>query len=168
MLLGVMAFFLIPKPGASPAPTSEISAVPVKVNFAAPDLHLSNINGTPSSLSDYSGQVILINNWATWCPPCKAEMPTLEAYYSDHEKQRFTLVGIEAGEPAGEVAEFVQTYHLSFPIWLDPKNEALDAFSNQSLPSSYVVNREGKIVLTWTGPISRDMLEKYVTPLLED
>lgn len=144
------------------------STIPVEVNFKAPDLKLQDLDGNEVSISDYLGKVILINNWATWCPPCKAEMPSLEAYYQAHKVDGFILIAIDAGDPATEVEDFVQDYGLTFPIWLDPDGLALKAFMNNGLPSSYVVNREGIIQLTWTGAISDSMLEKYVTPLLQE
>src|SRR3990172_10530673 len=92
---------------------------PLTSNYLAPQLALTNVDGTPSSLEDYRGQVILVNNWATWCPPCKTEMPELQAYYSAHSADGFVVVAIESGEPADEVVAFVNDYGLSFPVWLD-------------------------------------------------
>ena len=109
----------------------------------------------------------MINNWATWCPPCKAEMPTLSKYFKEHRDQGFILVGIEAGDPTRDVEKFVKDYGLTFPILLDPNNKSLIAFHNDNLPSSYVIDRNGNVILAWTGPISKAMLEKYITPLLE-
>ena len=144
------------------------SVVPAQVNFPAPDLSLSDVEGNPVSLADYRGQVVLVNNWATWCPPCKAEMPALQAYYEDHQDQGFVLVAIEAGEPADEVAQFASDYGLTFPVWLDPDSAALEAFNNFTLPSSYVIDAQGTVRLAWSGAISREMLETYLTPLLEE
>jgi peroxiredoxin len=151
-------------------PTSENarSVVPAPVSFPAPELTLSRLDGQAESLDDYLGQVVLINNWATWCPPCKAEMPDLQAYYVEHKDQGFSVVAISAADAENDVRTFVEQYQLSFPVWLDPQNQALSAFRNQSLPSSYVVDRTGTVRLAWTGVISRDMLEEYLTPLLEE
>jgi len=158
---------LLPDWGSTAAARAT-SAVPVAVNFAAPELRLTDLQGRPVSLSDYRGRVVLVNNWATWCPPCKAEMPTLQEYFEEHRHQNFTIVAIEAGEPAAEVAAFVQQYGLTFPVWLDPAQEATSAFRNPGLPSSYVIDADGMVRLAWTGAISREMLEKFVTPLLEE
>ena len=140
---------------------------PVTSNYLAPQLALTNLDGTPSSLEDYRGQVILVNNWATWCPPCKTEMPELQAYYSAHSADGFVVVAIESGEPADEVVAFVNDYGLSFPVWLDLHDVALEAFQNWNLPSSYIIDRGGMVRLSWTGAIDRQTLEQYVTPLLE-
>lgn len=147
--------------------STDYSVVPSIVNFPAPDLTLNDLNGKNVNLTDYNQQIVLINNWATWCPPCKAEMPTLLKYFKEHSDQGFMLIGIEAGDPAEDVANFINEYDISFPILLDPNNKSLIAFHNDSLPSSYVIDHDGKVILAWTGPINLAMLEKYVTPLLE-
>jgi len=147
--------------------SSDISVVPSVVSFPAPEITLNDLKGRKVSISDYSQNIVMINNWATWCPPCKAEMPTLSKYFKEHRDQGFILVGIEAGDPIKDVEKFVEDYRLTFPILLDPNNKSLIAFHNDNLPSSYVIDRNGNVILAWTGPISKAMLEKYITPLLE-
>lgn len=168
LLLGIVAWTLLPAWNRASTSEAQASAIPVEVNFAAPELYLSDLQGNPVSLTDYRGQVVLVNNWATWCPPCKAEMPALQAYYDKHRHQNFTIIAIEAGEPVAEVTAFVQQYRLTFPVWLDPGQKATAAFRNPGLPSSYVIDPKGNVRLAWTGAISGEMLEKYVTPLLEE
>jgi peroxiredoxin len=146
---------------------SDYSVTPVAVNFPAPELTLNNLDGQRVSISDFPKHIMLINNWATWCPPCKAEMPTLSKYFKDHNEDGFMLIGINAGDPKDEVEKFVDEYNLAFPILLDPNNQSLIVFHNANLPSSYVIDRHGNVVLAWTGPINLAMLEKYITPLLE-
>jgi thiol-disulfide isomerase/thioredoxin len=125
------------------------------------------VQGNPTSLDDYHGNVILVNNWAIWCPPCKAEMPELQAYYQAHAKAGFIVIAIESGEPANTVANFVRQNELSFPVWLDQHGTALEALQNWDLPSSYVMDQECIVRMSWTGSINWATLEKYVTPLLE-
>jgi peroxiredoxin len=93
-------------------------------------------------------------------------MPTLESYYQDHQNDGFVVVAIEDGEPAAEVAAFVKSYGLTFPVWPDPKWVATTAFKTDVLPSSFVIDRAGQVRLAWTGPISRVALEKFVTPII--
>lgn len=168
LVLGGAILAILLKAGQTPASRTEGSAVPARVNFPAPGLSLNDLSGSPVSLADYGGQVVLVNNWATWCPPCRAEMPALQSYYEAHREQGFSIVAIEAGEPASEVARFVSEYGLTFPVWLDPQQQALAAFKNLSLPNSYLIDRDGDIRLAWAGAISLDMLEKFVTPVLEE
>ena len=166
LLLIGFAFVLMATPRSRGNEGSLSSVVPVSVDFVAPALSLENINGQTESLADYRDRVVLVNNWATWCPPCKAEMPTLSAYYNEHKSEGFTIIAIEAGDPADAVAPFVQSYNLEFPIWLDPNGAALRAFGNGTLPNSYVIDCSGTVRYAWTGEINKAMLEKYVTPLL--
>jgi peroxiredoxin len=140
---------------------------PAVVSYTVPKISLTALDGTPVSLDTYRGKVVLVNNWATWCPPCQTEMPELQAYYENHVHQNFVVVAIESGEPASTVADFAQGYELSFPIWLDPHGAALEAFKNWDLPSSYVIDQTGMVRLNWTGPVNQMTLEKFVTPLLE-
>ena len=144
------------------------SVTPVEVNYPAPELSLQNVNGKSESLIDYRDKVVLVNNWATWCPPCKAEIPTLEGYYKTHTTDGFVIIGVEAGESQNDVLKFVQEHDMTYPVWFDLKNAAMNAFHNESLPSSYVIDRNGTVRLAWVGEISNEMLEKYVTPLLTE
>jgi peroxiredoxin len=167
VLIGIAVVVLATPKSASQA-VDLSSVVPVEVSFAAPGLSLQNLAGKTEALIDYRDDVVLVNNWATWCPPCKAEMPTLSAYYNEHSVEGFTIIAIEAGEPAESVAPFVESYGLKFPVWLDPDGSALRAFGNGTLPNSYVIDRTGTVRYVWTGEISKAMLEKYVTPLLAE
>lgn len=144
-----------------------LSAIPAPVNFPAPDVQLTDLNGNPVALSDFRGQVILYNAWATWCPPCKEEMPALQAFFEAHKESGFVIVAIEDGQPIDEVRAFVDEHRLTFPVWPDPQYKATTAFHANSLPTSFVIDRDGVVRLTWTGAISRAMLEEYVTPLLK-
>ena len=167
LVLGIVVLIILPKSGLQANTQSDFSVTPLKLDFPAPDLQLQDIHGNLVSLADYSNRVVLVNNWATWCPPCLAEMPTLNQYYQAHRQQNFVLVGIESGESGDEVTDFVNKLKLTFIIWLDPNGSAIDAFHNNALPSSYVIDPTGTVVLGWTGPISRSQLEKYVTPLFK-
>ena len=171
ILVGIAAILLLSgNQNTSALPQGDtLSAIPALVNYPAPELSLQNVaNGKTESLADYRDKVVLVNNWATWCPPCKAEIPTLEAYYKAHAANGFMIVGIEAGEPQADVSKFVQEHEMTYPVWFDLKNAALSAFKNENLPSSYVIDRKGTIRLAWVGEISNAMLEKYVTPLLAE
>ncbi len=148
---------------------NDFSTVPVEVNFPAPELTLSDTQGVSRSLADYRGQVVLINLWATWCPPCKEEMPTLQAFYDKHKDKGFVIIAINDGDPAPDVLQFVKDYRLTFPVWLDPTYIATEkAFKTLNLPSSFVIDRDGTIRLRWVGGISRRTLDKFVTPIITE
>lgn len=166
ILIGIASFLVLKSGNAQSGPTASRSVTPAEVNYSAPELALTNLDGQAESLADYRDRVVLVNNWATWCPPCKAEIPTLDAYYQAHAAKGFVIIGIDAGETQEEVKTFVQSSSMSYPVWIDPQNKALEAFNNQSLPSSFVIDRSGTVRLAWVGEIDRETLEKYVTPLL--
>jgi len=165
VLIGTSIYFILQDVQAQ----TDLSVVPTQVNFASPELTLTNIQGTKHSLADYRGQVVLVNLWATWCPPCKAEMPTLQAFHDKYMDDGFTVIAVNDGDPTSDVIQFVNDYQLTFPIWLDPTYIATeDAFKTMNLPSSFVIDREGTVRLSWVGEINNKMLEKYVTPIIKE
>ena len=139
-----------------------------KSSEPAPDLEWSDIYGNAISLRDYRGKVVLVNNFAVWCPPCKAEMPELESYYLENKDKGFVILGIEAGQPRDVVLLFSQSMGLSFPIVLDPGMESLRAFRMNGLPNSILIDRQGMIRQAWVGAVDKTFLEKQVTPLLDE
>lgn len=166
-LVGAMVIFYLSDAQENALESSGFVVSPTTVSYVAPQLALTDVQGNPTSLDDFRGKVILVNNWATWCPPCKTETPELQAYYTTHARDGFVVIAIESGEPANTVANFVRQNGLIFPVWLDPHSAALEAFQNWNLPNSYVIDREGVVRMSWTGSINQATLEKYVTPLLE-
>lgn len=165
LVFGVIGIILLSGNGQD---SGEFENVPVEVSYPAPEINLIDLQGNSVSLEDHLGKTVMVNNWATWCPPCKAEMPDLESYYQSHKDENFILIGIEAGDTAANVGSFVQSYGINFPIWLDPKQEAVQAFRNNGLPNSYIIDTSGTIRMAWNGAVTLKQLEKYVTPLLED
>jgi len=150
------------------ASDQDFSAVPAEVNYPAPELTLTTLQGEPVSLSDYLGSVVLVNLWATWCPPCREEMPTLQAFYEKYKDDGFVLLAIDQGETVGQVIPFVQEFGLTFPVWLDTGSEAGITFKTMNLPSSYVIDRKGSVRLMWIGGISKKNLEKYVPKVIKE
>lgn len=149
------------------APQTDFSTVPVKVNYPAPELTLTDTQGVAHSLSDYRGQVVLINLWATWCIPCKEEMPALQTFHDKNKDNGFTVIAINDGDELTDVLQFVKDHDLTFPIWLDPTYIATEqAFKTMNLPSSFVIDRNGTVQLLWVGGISRAMLDEHVTPII--
>jgi thiol-disulfide isomerase/thioredoxin len=172
ILLGVAVAFYIPflqKSTNISVVSADIASVPAEVQFDAPSLSLIDVHGIQHSLSDYRGQVVLVNLWATWCPPCKAEMPVIQNFYSKHQNDGFNVIAVEDGDPTADVVAFVNQFGLTFPVWLDPTYQATDhAFKTPNLPSTYVIDRSGKVRLEWVGAINETNLEKYVTPIIKE
>jgi cytochrome c biogenesis protein CcmG/thiol:disulfide interchange protein DsbE len=140
---------------------------PAAIQFPAPELALTNLAGDQVRLDGYRGQVVLLNTWATWCPPCRAEMPDLQEYFERHQSEGFTILAVNIGETAELVSEFQEIQGLTFPIWLDPAEETLRALNTVSLPYSIVIDRSGLVQLAWSGATCLATLESEVTPLFQ-
>ena len=141
---------------------------PIEIDQPAPDLTLFDLDGREVSLSDFQGDVVLLNNWATWCPPCREEMPEILAYYHKYKNEGFQVVAVEAGDPEEVVRDFVEKANLDFVILLDPENKSLITFQHTSLPNSFVIDRKGHLRLAWLGAINGATLEEYLTPLIKE
>lgn len=165
LLINASAFFLY----RNIPPRAELTVVPASVNYPAPELTLANLEGFSHSLTDYRGQVVLVNLWATWCEPCKEEMPALQAFHDKHDEEGFVVIAVNDGDPNVDVSKFVDEFELTFPVWLDPTYIATeDAFKTMNLPSSFVIDRNGIIRLQWVGGVDRKTLEKHVTPIIRE
>ena len=163
-----VALIIRPNQGSADNTIDLFSFPPMVLDQPAPELTLYDLNGEEVSLSDFKGEVILLNNWATWCPPCRQEMPEFQAYYDKHKDQGFRVVAVEAGQPESEVRQFVNQLNLDFEILLDPENQSLDIFKQSSLPNSFVIDRTGQMRFAWLGAIDEITLEQYITPLLKE
>ena len=171
ILVGIAIFVLMPKSDSSSSAVDmpkEYSSIPMEVKFDAPQLALTNLEGETESLKDYRGEVLMVNLWATWCPPCVAEIPMLQEYYEVHRADGFVMLGIDSQETPEVIAKYIENVGVTYPIWVDEKGAAGQAFSSFSLPSSFIIDREGTVRFTWTGAISRAVLEEYLTPIIEE
>ncbi|HEY3473985.1 MAG TPA: TlpA disulfide reductase family protein [Anaerolineales bacterium] len=163
LLIGTSAYLIVWRTSSQ----ASFSTIPVTVNYPAPELTLTDTQGVSRSLADYRGQVVLVNLWATWCPPCKEEMPALQSFYNKYKEQGFVVIAVNDGDPTADVVQFVDDYELSFPVWLDPTYIATEqAFKTLNLPSSFVIDRDGTVQLQWVGGITFKTLEKHVSPLI--
>lgn len=146
--------------------TASTNVKVAQVGQAVGDFSLADINGNTVSLSDYAGQVVLINAWATWCPPCKAEMPDLNAYYQAHQDEGFVILAVNAGDPASAAAAFAEQKGLAFPVLLDPNTALLTGLGIQSYPTSILVGADGVVKIIHMGMFTAQSLEEEITPYL--
>ncbi len=125
--------------------------------WLAPDFTLPTADGGTVQLNDLRGQVVLLNFWATWCPPCKAEMPDLNALHVEHQAAHgFTVVGVNMQETAEQVNAFAQPRQLAFPLALDTTGQISSGlFAVRGLPVTYIIDRDGFVRDMWQGQISR-------------
>jgi len=109
------------------------------------DFTLTDLKGKNWQLASLHGKVVLVNFWATWCPPCRKEMPDLDALYQRFADQGFVILAISDEEQA-KVAPFIAEHKITYPVLLDPGRKVNDLFQVQGIPKSFVYDREGKLV----------------------
>jgi thiol-disulfide isomerase/thioredoxin len=126
---------------------------PLAVIKIAPDITLDIADGVKLKLSDLRGKVVVINFWASWCTPCRREMPSLERLKGLMKGERFEIVAVNAGEDEDEIAEFRGDIKpvLTFRFALDRNAYAMKAFSIAGLPTTYVIDRQGRVVYRAVG-----------------
>jgi cytochrome c biogenesis protein CcmG/thiol:disulfide interchange protein DsbE len=154
---------------AAPAAVPDVVMTPAPLaDHAAPDVTLTSLARTKVALSDLKGQVLLINVWATWRPPCRVEMPTIQAAYEQYHDQGFTVAAVNLQEDPSAVATFMREHQLTFPALLDPDGQISRTYQAVSLPSSFFVDRQGVIRAVYHGPMPRSIIAGTVEQLLRE
>jgi peroxiredoxin len=153
----------------SGASTSGLIPAPQQ-GFLAPDFELKRPTGESVRLSELRGQAVLVNLWATWCPPCRAEMQSIEKAYQEYRDQGFTVLAVNMTYQDDPLAimPFVDEQGLTFPILLDETGDMATAYQLRSLPSSYFIRRDGMInEVVIGGPMSEALLRTRIEDLLK-
>jgi peroxiredoxin len=156
--LALAATWLVVGGGLNRFRPSPQSAGLAEVGQPAPDFCLETVPGGQACLADYRGQVVLLNFWATWCVPCRAEMPELQEAYRHYQQRGFQVLAINLQEGPGEVEPFMQELGLTFPALLDRDGALSRQYLVRALPASLLIDRQGKIALSRLGPLTSAML----------
>ena len=117
---------------------------------------LPMLTGGIAALSDFKGRIVILNFWATWCPPCRAEMPSMEKLYNRFKDQGLEILAVDIGEDESTVRRFINSSKYTFPVLLDTNNRISNAYGIEAIPTSYILDREGKIIARVVGSISWD------------
>ncbi|MCS6842167.1 MAG: TlpA family protein disulfide reductase [Roseiflexus sp.] len=152
----------------TPAPQSAVAQPAPRIGHPAPEFALTAVNGSQVALSDLRGQVVLINFWATWCPPCRAEMPAIQQAYDRFRDQGFLVLAVNQQEDAASVAKYMSEQRLTFPALLDSDARVSTDYQARVLPSSFFVDRRGIIRAVYRGPMSRGMIEGAIEQLIAE
>ena len=165
LLLGLgigLALFATPMPssGAAAAATQAPVVAPI-VDALAPDFELETVDGDLIRLSDLRGEVVALNFWATWCAPCRLEMPDLQAR-ADAYGDRLSVLGVNFDETAEEVDAFRREVGVRFPLLLDPGGEVQRLYRVLGYPTTFFIDSEGVIRIQHLGLMSADQIDQYL------
>ncbi|MCB1866021.1 MAG: TlpA family protein disulfide reductase [Chromatiales bacterium] len=128
-----------------------------------PEFTLKDLDGRDHSLSDYRGRWVIVNYWATWCPPCLEEMPELEVFYNNHKDTNAVVLGLNMEDIATEkLKKWADDQFLSFPILRDRPRGETELGRIHGLPSTYIVNPQGRLVARQIGPVTAKLLEEFI------
>lgn len=141
------------------APKSPKEYTPKAIDFTLPD-----INGKSHRLSDYKGKLIFLNFWATWCPPCRAEMPSMQKMYEASDKNKFIILAVNVGEPHATVKKFAETHNYTFPILIDDGAKTSLKYRAYGIPLTYIIDQKGEIIARISGAREWDYndLKRYI------
>lgn len=157
---------------ASPAETMTAGGVPApQVGFLTPGFNLPALGGGTISTDSLLGQPLVLNFWASWCPPCRSEMPAMQRVYAEYQDQGLVFLGINATnqDSISAATEFVEEFGLTFPNVFDTGGRATNDYQVRSLPTTFFVDRQGRIQeIIVGGPISEALLRIRVEQLLQE
>lgn len=154
---------------ASATPSGEISSP--REGFAAPDFTLELMRGGEVTLSDLRGRVVIVNLWASWCPPCRAEMPALQRLYEDNHERGLEILAVNSTfqDSAGAAQDFVDELGLTFLVPLDRSGDVSRLYQLRALPSTFFIDRHGVIrQVVLGGPMSEATLQVAVESLMDE
>ena len=134
------------------------------IGSIAPDFELSKLDGETVRLSELQGKIVLINFWATWCEPCKVEMPLFEERYQMADSD-LEILAVNFDESEQDVSKFVEEFGLSFPVLLDPGGEVQNLYRVRGYPTTFVVNEEGIVLFHHIGLFTEGQLDSYLVQL---
>jgi peroxiredoxin len=147
------------------ASTKPTGIKPNVTNTKAIDFKLKDLDGKELSLSDLKGKKVFLNFWATWCPPCKAEMPEIEKLYQETKDSDLVIVAVEIGEPLDTVKPFIDKNKYNFKVLLDPDQSVATKYNIASIPTSYFIDVDGNIVSKIVGGMNIDQMKANIKAL---
>ncbi len=136
-------------------------SIPLK-GHPAPEFTLQTLDGDALSLSDLQGKAVVLNFWATWCPPCRAEMPELQAAYEEYSPGGLVVLGVNQGEDQAAVKAYLEELNLTFPVVLDTQFEASEIYQVNSLPTTFFIDRDGVIREIVVGQMNAALLKQQI------
>lgn len=154
--------------GPEPGPARE-AAAPGSLAVEADVVAFPTLSGDSASLRDYRGEVVVLNLWGTWCPPCRREIPDLVELQERIEPRGGTVVGlaVDSGSPE-EIRAFAEKYGMNYPIWISETRKVVSHYRAMGFPTTLLIDREGVIRERYLGPQTAESLMEDLEPLLEE
>jgi peroxiredoxin len=146
---------------------ADIPSTGISLGNYAPPFETTSDTGVPVRLADLRGQVVLLNFWATWCGPCRVEMPEFESLYNQHKDEGFTVLAINNAETAAQIQSFRQELGLNFPMLLDETGEIQRLYNIDGYPRTFLLDRNGIIIARQWGPLTVEQIQELVTSALK-
>lgn len=140
----------------------------LKVGDDAPDFKLTDLNGNSHQLSDYKGHGVFLNFWGTWCAPCKKEMPAMGRQYEVYKNQGVQILAVNISESDLKVRSFADQYGMVFPTLIDKTKSVMQAYNVKPLPTTLLIDSEGKIAKIITGEMSEKDIQEYMESIKPD
>lgn len=136
----------------------------VSSGAGALDMPLTDMHGNRANLDDFRGKWVVVNYWATWCPPCVTEMPELQIFHDEHAEQDAIVIGINI-ESIGKdrLQSFLDDYFITYPIFVSEPIQKSELGLIPGLPTTFMVSPEGEVLARQIGPVTRDMLEQFIS-----
>ena len=157
---GAVYFTMGGKEDSRENPAGERKEAPNE-GYPAPEFSLYDLSGSQVGLSDFRGKVVLVNFWATWCAPCRREIPSMERLYRMRRDEGFEIVAVNTERiSASKVASFVEKYGMSFPILLNPQGDVGSRYRVRAIPTSFLLDKNG--VISWKIVGGREWESSYV------
>lgn len=131
----------------------------------APDFELRSVDGKAMKLSSLRGKKVIVNFWATWCPPCRLEMPEMEKFYTKNKNEGIEILAVnltKAEKSRADVPAFIEAYGITFPVLLDENSDVARLYKVSSIPASFIIDTQGVIREKIVGPMTYDSMEKMV------
>jgi peroxiredoxin len=159
---------IAPAPAAPPAAPTPAPAVliGIQVGQQSPDFTLSDLDGAPLRLSDWRGRAVVLNFWATWCPPCRVEAPALQSAFERYQERDVTVLGIDQREDAATVRSFASELGLTYPLLLDSDGSASALYQVVGIPTTLFLDASGVVAARHVGPLTEEQIAQYVDRLL--
>ncbi|WP_010529640.1 redoxin domain-containing protein [Lentibacillus jeotgali] len=130
----------------------------LEVGDMAPDFKLETLEGEEVSLSDYRGQRVVVNFWATWCRPCRAEMPDMQKFYEDKDVEILAVNLTSSESSQSGIQDFVDAYQLTFPVLMDKNSEVANQYQIKPIPSSFMIDSSGRIQFKALGAMNYELM----------